>query len=289
MSEPGIAIDFEGERLSCRPGESLAAALTAHGIRDFRRTRTGGGRGIFCGMGVCQDCLVEIDGVPSLRACMTGVDRPMRVRRQQAARALPADDASLPPVTIDDIPVERPELLVIGAGPGGLSAAIAARHAGAQVVLVDERKRPGGQYFKPVAVTGADIAPPDAQHREGLALVRAAEAAGVDLRSGVTIWGAFGRDELAATTSTGATIRFAPKALIVATGAYERGWPVPGWHLPGVMTTGAAQTLWRTARRLPGRRVLIAGNGPLNLRLRYHCHRRDWRSSNRGRRVKASG
>lgn len=54
---------------------------------------------------------------------------------------------------------------------------------------------------------------------------------------------------------------------MVATGAYERGWPVPGWTLPGVVTTGAAQTLWRTARRLPGRRVLIAGNGPLNLQL----------------------
>ncbi|MGE0239592.1 MAG: NAD(P)/FAD-dependent oxidoreductase, partial [Parvibaculaceae bacterium] len=51
------------------------------------------------------------------------------------------------------------------------------------------------------------------------------------------------------------------------TGAYERGWPVPGWTLPGVMTTGAVQTLWRMARRLPGRRVLIAGNGPLNLQL----------------------
>jgi hypothetical protein len=54
---------------------------------------------------------------------------------------------------------------------------------------------------------------------------------------------------------------------VVATGAYERAWPVPGWELPGVMTTGAAQTMWRTARRLPGQRVLIAGNGPLNLQL----------------------
>jgi len=62
-------------------------------------------------------------------------------------------------------------------------------------------------------------------------------------------------------------LRLLPKAAIIATGAYERGWPVPGWTLPGVMTTGAAQTLWRTARRLPGRTVLIAGNGPLNLQL----------------------
>lgn len=162
---------------------------------------------------------------------------------------------------------ERPELLVIGAGPGGLSAAIAARRAGADVVVVDERRSPGGQYFKPVAVRGAGVAPPDAQHREGLALVRQALDAGVTIRSGVTVWGAFGPSEFAASAEGGGGVRYLPKATIVATGAYERGWAVPGWHLPGVMTTGAAQTLWRTARRLPGRRVLIAGNGPLNLQL----------------------
>jgi len=82
----------------------------------------------------------------------------------------------------------------------------------------------------------------------------------------VTVWGAFEPGEFAA-TADGRTLRFVPKATIVATGAYERPWPIPGWTLPGVMTTGAAQALWRTARRLPGRRVLIAGNGPLNLQL----------------------
>ena len=61
--------------------------------------------------------------------------------------------------------------------------------------------------------------------------------------------------------------RFNPQRLIVASGAYERGVPLPGWTLPGVMTTGAAQTLWRSYRRLAGKRILIAGNGPLNLQV----------------------
>jgi thioredoxin reductase len=156
---------------------------------------------------------------------------------------------------------------VIGAGPGGLSAAIAARKAGVDVLVVDERHAPGGQYFKPVAVQGDDVAPPDAQHREGLALVRAALDAGVAIRSGTCVWGGFGGQDFAATGADGETLRLLPRATIIATGAYERAWPVPGWQLPGVMTTGAAQTLWRTARRLPGRRVLIAGNGPLNTQL----------------------
>lgn len=261
-----VPLSFNGEPVAARRGESVAAALTAHGIRGFRITRSTAERGIFCGMGVCQDCLVEIDGVPGRRACMTIVDRPLAIRRQHHGQALPPATAR-PPATVDELPVECPELLVIGAGPGGLSAALAARRAGAEVVVLDERRSPGGQYFKPVAVQGDAIQPPDAQHREGLALVAEARAAGVDIRSGVSVWGAFSPIEFAATTADGETRRYRPRAVIIATGAYERGWPVPGWTLPGVMTTGAAQTLWRTARRLPGRRVVVAGNGPLNLQL----------------------
>lgn len=260
-----IEIAFEGTTIAARAGESVAAALAAHGILSLRITRDAAERGMFCGMGVCQDCLVEIDGKPEQRACMTKIERPLQVRRQIHGRplALVAEEAS---PRGDEVAVERPEVLVIGAGPGGLSAAIAARSAGAEVVLVDERAQPGGQYFKQVSVDSAGAAAPDRQHREGAALIKTARRLGVEIRSGVTIWGAF-EPGLFAAVAEGRSHRFAPKATIVATGAYERAWPVPGWTLPGVMTTGAAQTLWRTARRLPGRRVLIAGNGPLNLQL----------------------
>ncbi|MDB5523959.1 MAG: hypothetical protein JWM58_1722 [Rhizobium sp.] len=266
MDSKTETIEFDGRKIVARHGESLAASLTAAGVKSFRTTAGGVDRGMFCGMGVCQDCLVEVDGRPNQRACMTKVSGPHVVRAEAHGRPLPPVSDYRPPATIQDIRVESPEVLVIGAGPGGLSAAIAARRAGAEVVVLDERSQPGGQYFKQPDVRGEDIAAPDAQHREGADLIETARSLGVTIRSGVTVWGAFAPLEFAASGPNG-TVRYHPKAAVVATGAYERGWPVPGWTLPGVMTTGAAQTLWRTARRSPGKRVLIAGNGPLNLQL----------------------
>src|SRR5882724_2590586 len=178
-----ITIEFEGKKIAARAGESLAATLTANGILSLRTTRCEAERGIFCGMGVCQDCLVEVDGRPTQRACMTVVDRPLVVRREAHARPLPPVAGT----AVEETTVEHPEVLVIGGGPGGLAAAIAARRAGAAVMLVDERSKPGGQYFKQLGVEEA--AGPDRQHGEGRALIEEAKRLGVDLRSGVLIWG----------------------------------------------------------------------------------------------------
>lgn len=261
-----IEITVDDATILARPGESLAAAMTAAGIRAFRSTASGAERGIFCGMGVCEDCLVEVDGKPNRRACMTKVAGPHVVRREAHRRPLPPASAKHAAITIEDVPVERPGVLVIGAGPGGLSAAIAARRASADVLLVDERATAGGQYYKQIGVSTDGVAAADRQHRDGADLIGRALEIGVRFLPETIVWGAFEPQEFIATTPRG-ILRLLPERTIVATGAYERGWAVPGWTLPGVMTTGAAQTLWRTARRIPGKRVLIAGNGPLNLQL----------------------
>jgi D-hydroxyproline dehydrogenase subunit alpha len=258
-----ITFRFEGQALSGRAGETLAAALCAAGITEFRETQSGARRGLFCGMGVCQDCLVDIDGKPSQRACMTKLERPVNVRREIFGRASPGQMRADPPKLIESVPEEQLEVLVIGAGPGGLSAAIAARLAGANVIVIDERPLPGGQYFKQRVGNGRAL---DGQQSEGRRLIDRALKLGIDIRNGIEIWGAFGAHELIGTVD-GLVRRFNPSRLIVATGAFERGIPLPGWTLPGVMTTGAAQTLWRSYGRLPGQRVLVAGNGPLNLQV----------------------
>src|SRR5262249_19568891 len=97
-------------------------------------------------------------------------------------------------------------------------------------------------------------------------LIEAAERSGVTTLPGARVWGAFEPLELLI-LHEGRTLSCRPKRLIVAAGAYERGLPIPGWTLPGVMTTGAAQTLLRSYRVLAGKRVLIAGNGPLNFQV----------------------
>jgi pyruvate/2-oxoglutarate dehydrogenase complex dihydrolipoamide dehydrogenase (E3) component len=256
--------DAEGTRaVAVHPGQTVAAALTGAGIRDFRTTRRGPPRGMFCGMGVCQDCLVEVDGTPNTRACVTRAVPGMALRQQNFPGEARLPDGVVPPP--DDGPLPTPEavdLLILGGGAGGMSAAIAARRCGLDVMLVEERPKLGGQYFK----QPADAPSLDAQQAEGAALAIAAEASGARILRGAELWGAFDVDRLA--VFDGCRTRLvAPRAVIVAAGAYERPHVAPGWTLPGVMTVGAAQTLWRTYRTLPGRRVLIAGNGPLNMQV----------------------
>lgn len=267
VRSPGIAaraatmtLRFEGQSVPAADGETVAAALAAAGIDVFRETRGGAGRGLFCGMGVCHDCLVSVDG-DSVRACLTPAADGMRIVRHRPR--IGQEPAPVPdgpePLSVD--------VAVVGAGPAGLAAAAAAASLGLRVALVDERKQAGGQYFKqpapPVALTLDAL---DRQYRRGRALIARVKAAGVMHISGATVWSTTGGDDLLLDGPDGARqLRY--RRLVLATGAAERAMPFPGWTLPGVMTTGAAQTLLRAYGVVPGGRIVIAGAGPLNLQL----------------------
>lgn len=87
MRGPQVQVIVDGRPVTAYLGESVAAALLADGTGDLstRTTRAGDPRGLFCGMGVCFDCLVVVDGVPGTRACVTWVRDGMRVSRQDGA------------------------------------------------------------------------------------------------------------------------------------------------------------------------------------------------------------
>jgi D-hydroxyproline dehydrogenase subunit gamma len=81
---PAVTIFVDGQERTAYAGETVAAALIADDGIATRQMPSGAWRGVYCGMGVCFDCLAVIDGVPNTRTCMTLVADGMRVDRQRA-------------------------------------------------------------------------------------------------------------------------------------------------------------------------------------------------------------
>ena len=163
------------------------------------------------------------------------------------------------------------DLVIIGAGPAGLSAAAEAREHELDVLVLDEQPEPGGQVYRSAARVverrPADIAFLGADYARGAGLV--AGAMGVERRQGATVWqigpadGAGVREVV--WSEAGTARRVATRAVLIATGAMERPVPIPGWTLPGVTTVGAVQVALKQAAVYPAGRLVIAGSGPLPL------------------------
>ena len=143
-----ISFQFDGRAIAALQGETVAAALSSAGITTFRHTPSGAPRGLFCGMGACFDCVVTVDGRIGQRACLMQASDGMRV-----ASGFPAELAPDPAPARDE---RNCDILIIGGGVAGLSAAIAAASAGASVVMLDERHTPGGQFAKALAPSHFD-------------------------------------------------------------------------------------------------------------------------------------
>ncbi|MGG5818032.1 (2Fe-2S)-binding protein [Falsiroseomonas sp. HW251] len=92
---PDCTILWDGKELPARAGESLATALLAAGVLTFRETPvTGAARGPLCLMGACFDCLVQVEGMPNVQACMTAVSAGLRAGPQHGVRNLDVEDAA---------------------------------------------------------------------------------------------------------------------------------------------------------------------------------------------------
>jgi NADPH-dependent 2,4-dienoyl-CoA reductase/sulfur reductase-like enzyme len=147
--------------------------------------------------------------------------------------------------------MNRPAIMIIGGGPAGMSAAVAAATQGLTCTIIDEGFTLGGQiYRKP---TNPERAPAPHPRGEQLRTEVAKLAQHINVRSGGSAWGIFDELRVAVTSPDEHTELLQPQALILAPGAHELVPPFPGWTLPGVMTRGAAQILTKTMGVARGR------------------------------------
>ncbi len=151
--------------------------------------------------------------------------------------------------------------LVVGAGPAGIAAAVSAAEAGSHVALIDDNPEPGGQIWR------ADRGQP------GPSLTHAGPSPHWRTRllaSSVTRlqgWSVFDSPEPMTLRAerNGHAVTFSADRIVLATGARERFLPFPGWTLPNVMGVGGLQAMVKSGLPIAGKRVVLAGSGPLLL------------------------
>jgi NADPH-dependent 2,4-dienoyl-CoA reductase/sulfur reductase-like enzyme len=155
----------------------------------------------------------------------------------------------------------RFDVVVAGAGPGGIAAAVIAAEVGKSVCLLDANPSPGGQIWRGARAATTHHYPHGAAFASWTARLE---------KSGCTVWSGWQAVDFPAPgrlriESESESRDIECERLILATGARERFLPFPGWTLPGVMGAGGAQALVKTGLDARGKRVVVAGSGPLLL------------------------
>jgi NADPH-dependent 2,4-dienoyl-CoA reductase/sulfur reductase-like enzyme len=165
----------------------------------------------------------------------------------------------------------RTQVLVIGAGPAGIAAATAAAENGRKVIVLDDNVTAGGQIWRSATVSGnASSDRSDATKRQALERL---QRTGAQVRTGHCVFNAEASgtvETIQETDSDSHVEEFRFEQLILATGARERFLPFQGWTLPGVFGAGGLQALVKGGYSVAGKRVVVAGTGPLLLAVAAH-------------------
>jgi len=289
MAADVVRLTFDGRNITAHRGQSVGAALVDAGIRSWRTTRKNARpRGLFCGIGVCYDCLITVDGAPNQRACLVPAAEGMRLTTDVPSPAQAPRDHRAGGYGVRIPSCVGPfDIAVVGAGPAGLAAAATAAACGMRVAVIDAAAQIGGQYWRHPDESAPRGRESDGHHdwdrfnslRSRFYRYRAASQ--ITYIPSTQVW------FIEPATTTGEhrgpwTIQLVPtttsadhveptpdtvtaRRLILCPGGYDRQLPIPGWDLPGVMAAGGVQALLKGHRSVAGRRAVVAGTGPFLL------------------------
>jgi NADPH-dependent 2,4-dienoyl-CoA reductase/sulfur reductase-like enzyme/Fe-S-cluster-containing hydrogenase component 2/bacterioferritin-associated ferredoxin len=266
-----IRFTWNDTPLSGYDGEMISSALIANGVHIFgHHAKDGSPQGIFCANGQCSQCLVIADGRP-VKACMTPLRAGMAVRSVEGLPRLPAEDAEPQAAPVESVATE---VLIIGGGPAGLSAAIELGKLGVRTLVVDDKDRLGGKLVLQTHKFFGSVEDSYAGTRGfEIGNILAAEIAthpSVEVWLNTTAVAVFS-DQIVGVVREGRYITVKPAKLMVATGAREKMLSFPGNTLPGIYGAGAFQTLVNRDRVKSSERVLIVGGGNVGLIAGYHA------------------
>ena len=269
-----VTFTFNGRELKAKKGEVISSALFAEGITVFgHHPEDGSPQGMFCANGQCSQCLVIADGV-CVKSCMTPVREGMAVRSCEGLPELPAVDGVDGVVAPGPVPVVKTQVLIVGAGPAGLSAAQKLAELGIGGIIVDDKADPGGKLtLQTHAFFGSVSACYAGTRGIEIGKILTDKVAAVDafeIWSDATAVGVF-VDGKVGIVRGNQYILVRPEALLVAAGAREKNIAFPGCDLPGVYGAGAFQTLLNRDLVLPTSRLLIVGGGNVGLIAAYHA------------------
>jgi NADPH-dependent 2,4-dienoyl-CoA reductase/sulfur reductase-like enzyme len=166
---------------------------------------------------------------------------------------------------MDSVAQRSFDVAVIGAGPAGIAAAVAASESGARVVLIDDNPAPGGQIWRGSASTS--------HHPEAGHWLDQLSKSGVTLIAGTRVF--YAQNGTLEAESDHSLCQLLYGKLILATGARELFLPFPGWTLPNVFGAGGFQALVKSGLPVKGKRVVVAGTGPLLLAVAAYLSERE--------------
>jgi len=267
-----IKFKFDGKELTGFEGLVISSALFLNQIKIFgHHIKDSSPQGMFCANGQCSQCNVIADDIP-VKACMTLLTDGMEIRSCNGLPELPLVDG---PVKVCDIDIINTEILVIGAGPAGLSATKLLGEREIDVILIDDKNRLGGKL---VLQTHKFFGSQEDVYA-GKRGINIAEILGDHVKSlnSVKIWYnstavAVFSDKLVGVLKNNDTyVLISPKYVLIATGAREKMLVFPGNTLPGVYGAGAFQTLVNRDLIKAAERIFIIGGGNVGLIAGYHA------------------